>query len=102
MGVSSYLSTFFLELYGEETMWHNRLMITDNDPSAHGPIDNYIRTMDCFGQSCHMICVFHAIVLVFHAKIYPKLPHKRGKNSRLLTDDGDLYGECYYGNECSD
>ena len=65
-------------------------MITDDDPSEHGPLDNCIKTMECFGQSCHMICVVSAIVLAFRAKIYPKLPHKRDKNSRLLTDDGDL------------
>jgi hypothetical protein len=87
---------FFLELYGEETMGRNRLMLTDDDPSAHGPLDNCIKTMDCFSQSCHMLCVFHAIVMVFHKKIYPKLPHKRGKNVRLLTEDGDLYGEIVF------
>ena len=84
-------SHFFLQLYGEVTIGRNRLALTDDDNAEHGPFDNCIETMDCYKNSRHMLCVFHALVMQFHADVYPKLPHKPGQNKEL-TELGGEYG----------
>ena len=83
--------TFFIYLFGEITISRNRLALTDDDEAEHGPFDNCIQTMDCYKKSKHMLCVFHGVVLAFHADVYPLFPHKPGK-SRELTDIGEDYG----------
>ena len=85
-------TTFFIHLCGEETIGCNRLALTDDDSSEHGPLDNVIRTMFCYASSKHMLCVFHAIVMAYFEQVHPKLPHKRTKKKEL-TDDGEIYGK---------
>ena len=70
--------SFFVHLYEEATISRNCLFLTDNDVAEHGPLDNCIQTMQCYALYIHMLCVFHAIVMAYHDKVYPKLPHKRG------------------------
>lgn len=99
--------TFFIHLFGEETISRNRLALTDDDHAEHGPFDNLIKTMSCYSESTHMLCVFHAIVMSYHEKIYPKLPRKRvnteksdkqkstNKKRKELSAVGELYGKYF-------
>ena len=75
--------TFFLYIYGEVTVSIFQLAVTDNDVSAHGPIDCLIKTMSCYTNCVHILCVFHGLIMVFHTEVYPLLPHRQG--SKLLT-----------------
>jgi hypothetical protein len=84
--------SFFIHLYGEETIRRNRLALTDDDLSEHGPFDNCIKTIDCYSLSTHMLCVFHALVMKYYEQVYPKLPHQGSKNKKKLTRAGKLYG----------
>ena len=88
-------STFFLHLYGEATIGRNRLALTDDDTSEHGPLDNVITTMSCYSLSKHMLCVFHAIVMAYFEQVHPKLPHKK-KNKKELTSNGEIYGKSFH------
>ena len=85
--------TFFLYLYGEVTVSRFQLAVTDDDVSAHGPFDCLIKTMSCYTNCVHILCVFHGLIMVFHTEVYPLLPHRRG--SKLLTKKGQLYGELH-------
>ena len=67
---------FFIGLYGRKTIGRNRLALTDDDMSEHGPFDNCIKTMDCYRRSRHMLCVFHALVMEYSKQVYPHLPHR--------------------------
>ena len=91
--------TFFIHLYGEVTMSRNRLALTDDDDAEHGPFDNCIKTMTCFNESYHMLCVFHALVMAFNEQVHPKLPRKSGKGKsnrgKDLSDVGELYGTLF-------
>jgi len=86
---------FFRELYGDVTIGRNRLSITDDDHCEYGPFENCVATLECYAKSRHMLCVFHAIVMTYNEQVHPKLPHKKRskKQSRELTDDGNLFGE---------
>ena len=84
--------SFFLHLYGEETIGRNRLALTDDDKAEHGPWDNSVETLECYNESKHMLCVFHALVMAFHEKVYPKLPHKINLKKEL-TEEGEIYGK---------
>ena len=72
--------TFFLNLYGPLTIRRNRLVITDDDRSQYGPLENCVATLECYAESKHMLCVFHAVAMGFYETIRPKLPHPRGRN----------------------
>ena len=83
---------FLRELYGDKLISRNRLCLTDNDESEWGPLDAVIQTVPCWNGSIHMLCMFHALTLVFFETIYLKLPHRgKGKN-RKLTLLGRSYG----------
>ena len=84
--------SFFIHLYGVDTISRNRLALTDDDLSAHGPFDNCIKTMQCYRRSTHMLCVFHALVMAFYEQIYPKLPHQGTGKKKKLTKRGGVYG----------
>ena len=71
--------TFFLRLYGEDTIGCICLALTDKGHSEHGPLDNCIATMSCYADSKHMLCVSNAIVMVYFEQVHPKLPHKTNK-----------------------
>ena len=89
---SKIYKSFFLKLYGEPTIGRNRLAITDDDIAEWGPLDNCIRTMECYSESCHMLCVFHAVVMAYKEQVHRLLPHQTGDKYKL-TDIGELYGE---------
>ena len=83
---------FFRELYGETTLSRNRLCLTDNDEAEWGPLDEVIKTVPCWNGSRHMLCMFHALTLMYFKDIYPKLPHRgKGKNAKI-TKIGKSYG----------
>ena len=84
-------NTFSLYLYGEATESRFQLVATDDDVSAHGLFDCLIKTMSCYANCVHILCVFHGLIMVFHTEVYPLLPHKRG--TKLLSKKGQLYGE---------
>ena len=85
---------FFLQLYGEVTIGRNRLALTDDDVAEWGPLDNAINTMQCWYDTRHMLCSFHAVTLMFFKEVHPKLPHKGRDKQRRLTDEGKQYGKC--------
>ena len=91
---STIYQSFFIHLYRAATISWKRLFLTD-DVAERGPLDSCIKTMACYSYSTHMLCVFHGIVMAFHKKVYPKLPHKRGSNKKILTEKGELYGEIF-------
>ena len=68
-----------------------RLALTDDDPAVHGPLDMIFETDPCYSAT-HMLYVFRGLVIQFQEKVYPKLPHKRGKQNKLLTKNGEIYG----------
>ena len=72
--------SFFIHLYGAATISRNRLALTDDNLSEHGPLDNFVKTMDCYKLSTHMSCVLHALVMAFYKQVYLNLPH-RGKSN---------------------
>ena len=84
---------FFITLYGEVTISRNRLALTDDNVAEWGPLDNAITTVQCWKTSRHMLCMFHAVTLVFFKDIHPKLPHSGRKKNRRLTDVGKNYGK---------
>ena len=84
---------FFIILLGKLTISRNRLGLTDDDEAEWGPLDDAIKTIDCWKKSKHMLCNFHALTLAFFEKIHPKLPHKRGGTKRELTKVGNAYGK---------
>ena len=86
---------FFLQLYGEVTIGRNRLALTDDDVAEWGPLDNAINTMQCWYDTRHMLCRFHAVTLMFFKEVHPKLPHKGRDKQRRLTDEGKQYGKCF-------
>ena len=83
---------FFPLIYGETCISRLRLALTDDDPAEHGPFDTCVKTQKCYEDAISMLCVFHGVVMKYQEQIYPKLPHKKG--TKLLTKQGDLYGEC--------
>lgn len=86
--------SFFVELYGEKIIQRNRLALTDDDQSEYGPFENSIKTIDCYSESTHMLCVFHAVVMAFYEKVYPHLPNNGKKGAaKKLTPVGELYGQ---------
>ena len=84
--------SFFVTLYGEETIMRNRLTLTDDDESSHTPLDKLSQTSTSWRNSKHALCVFHAIVQPFHKNVYPKMPKKVG-NNKVLSDVGRMYCE---------
>jgi hypothetical protein len=88
--------TFFLELYGEVTISRNRLALTDDDKSEHGPLDNLIATSDHWNKSHHMLCIFHSIVKAFHEQVHPLLPAQTRDKKRKLTKRGRVYCESFF------
>ena len=80
-----------MHLYGKETIKRNRLALTDDDHAEYGPFDSCISTIECYKNSKHMLCVFHALVMNYHSDVYPKLPHTGTKN-KVLTNTGEAYG----------
>ena len=92
----SVLRFFLLKRYGEATISRDRLFLTDDDVAEHGLLDSCIKIMQCYAISNHMLCVFHAVVMSYHEKVYPKLPHKRGSKKKLLTDAGKRYCEILF------
>ena len=91
---------FFVELYGTATISRNRLALTDNDPSEHGPFDTCKATMDCYRRSKHMLCVFHGVILKYNENVHSLLPRTRSKaersipiRQRKLTVRGSLFGK---------
>ena len=84
---------FFRDLYGDVTLNRIRLLLTDDDPAEHGPLDSSIATLDCYSNAINMLCGFHAVVLAYHEKVTPKLPHSA---AHILSDDGELYGTSLY------
>ena len=89
MGVFVNLSQFFVQLYGETTISRNRLVLTDDDPSEWGPLEDCIKTLPYWKDTVHMLCLFHALTLVFYERIHPQLPRKSGK----ITNLGKTYGK---------
>ena len=83
---------FLRELYGDTTISRNRLCLTDNDESEWGPLDTVIKTVPCWNGSLHMLCMFHALTIVFFEKVYPKLPHRGKAKNKTLTEVGKSYG----------
>ena len=67
--------------------------LTDDDEAEWYPLDDAIKTIDCWKKSKHMLCNFHALTLAFFEKICPKLPHKRGGTKRELAEIGNAYGK---------
>ena len=91
---------FFVELYGTATISRNRLALTDNDPSEHGPFDTCKETMDCYRRSKHMLCVFHGVILKYNENVHPLLPRTRSSaerdvpsRQRKLTARASLFGK---------
>ena len=81
--------TFFVTLYGKNTISRVRLCLTDDDTSEWRPLDSCMQTISCWSGARHMLCMFHAVTLAFFEQIHPKLPHKSGK----VTSLGKKYGE---------
>ncbi len=79
--------TFFVKLYGEHTISRNRLVLTDDDKSEHGPLDSLIASSPIYKKSKHMLCIFHAIVQTFQKEIYPKLPSQR-RDGKQIDKEG--------------
>ena len=80
---------FFLRLYGEQTILRNRLCITDDDTSEWLPLEDCIKTVPHWKGTVHMLCLFHALTLVFFQNVHPKLPTKNGR----ITNIGRTYGK---------
>ena len=83
---------FLRELYGDTTISRNRLCLTNNDESEWGSLDAVIKTVPCWKGSYHMLCMFHALTLVFFETVYPKLPHRGSGKKKKLTQLGKSYG----------
>ena len=79
----------FHNLYGEVTISRNKLCLTDDDTAEWGPLEDCIKTVSCWKGSLHMLCMFHALTLVYYEQIYPKLPKYKGN----VTQKGKAYGE---------
>ncbi|KAL7543722.1 hypothetical protein ACHAXR_013004 [Thalassiosira sp. AJA248-18] len=101
--------SFFVHLYGRVTISRNRLALTDDDNAEWGAFDNCIKTMNCYQDSTHMlcVCVFHALVMGYHEQIHPHLPRKQKKKKSGnqdktldgksdLSRDGEIYGTIIY------
>jgi hypothetical protein len=84
---------FLLDLFGKVTISRNRLCLTDDNIAEWGPLDDCINTMGCWGQSRHMLCMFHALTMQYFEKIYKKLPGRGKGAGRKLSDVGKAYGE---------
>ena len=82
--------TFFLYLYGKTAIERIQLVLTDDDSSSYGALNDVKILDNCWEGVVHMLCVFHALVMAFHKTVWPKLPHKRN-NPYELTKKGKLY-----------
>ena len=69
-----------------------RLALTNDDPAKHGPFDTCVKTEKCYEDAISILYVIHGAVMKYREETHPKLPHK--KRTKLLTKQGDLYGEC--------
>lgn len=87
---------FFYELYGEVTVSRIRLALTDDDNAEYGPLDNCIASLPHYENAKHMLCIFHAIVMAFHKSVYKKLPHRKVKDERKLTQKGEKIGKSIF------
>ena len=83
---------FFPRIYGDVTILRNRLTLTDNDEAMWGPLENAIKFSKCWGNTVHMLCMFHALSIPFHESIYKLLPHCGTGKSKKLTPAGKCYG----------
>ena len=84
--------TFFKFLFGEQTLSRIELVLTDDDSSSHGALTSVQTLEDCWGNSTHMLCVFHGLVQAFHKHVWPTLPRKRN-HPELLSKIGKIYCE---------
>ncbi len=64
----------FVELYGENTIHRNFLMLTDKDSAVYEPIMDSIATRVEYQQSKHMLSLFHAIAKNLMRKSTPNRP----------------------------
>ena len=80
-------------MLGELTISWNRLGLTDDDEAEWGPLDDAIKTIDCWKKYKHVLCNFHALTLAFFEQIHLKLPHKCGGTKRELTKVGNAYAK---------
>ena len=85
--------TFFLFLYGEDTISRLRLVLTDDDEASHSAFDTCKIIVPSYDLCIHMLCIFHGLVMKLHKQVWPKLPH-RSDNRQLLTPLGRRYCEC--------
>ena len=84
--------TFFLYLYGKDTISKIRLVLTDDDEASHSAFDTCRILVDSWTLCLHMLCIFHGLVMKFHKLVWPKLPHRKD-NAQLLTPLGKIYSE---------
>ena len=62
--------TFSLYLYGEVTESQFHQVVTDDDVSAQGSFDCLIKTMTCYTNCVHILCVFDGLIMVLHMDAY--------------------------------
>ena len=84
--------TFFLFLYGVDTISRLRLVLTDDDEASHSAFDTCTIIVPSYNLCIHMLCIFHGLVMKLHKEVWPKLPH-RSDNRQLLTPLGRRYCE---------
>ena len=84
--------TFFLYLYGKDTISKIRLVLTDDDEASHSAFDTCRILVANWSLCLHMLCIFHGLVMKFHKLVWPKLPHRKD-NAQLLTPLGKIYSE---------
>ena len=79
----------FHNLYGEVTISRNKLCLTNDDTAEWGPLEDCIKMVSCWKGSFHMVCMFHALTLVYYEFYFTKLPKYKGN----VTQKGKAYGE---------
>jgi hypothetical protein len=83
--------SIFLELFGTVTVQHNRLCLTDEDPSEYRTFETNTVVDDNYKRSKVMLCTFDAIWKPFKENIRPRLPKDSG--GLLLSAIARKYGK---------
>ena len=83
----------FIHLYGETTVFRNRLAVVDEDVSEIRPFESAIKCSPTYKGSYLMICVFHAVWKPFNEEVKPLLP--KNKTKQTITPKCRKYGELF-------
>ena len=88
-GYTMIYRNLFHNLHGEVTISRNKLCLPVDDTAEWGPLEDCIKTVSCWKESLHMLCMFHALKLVYYGFFHPKLPKYKGN----VTQKGKAFGE---------